>query len=775
MKLSISWVFDHIDADWKKTDITRLINHFNQAVAEIEGFEKVDVDMDLFTLAQVRSRRGRNIISHSSELKKNITLPWRDDAREGHLYMLKKVENGYEWAPIEDFCLLRQGLLPAISVPKTLQSGGWKKQYSATDYILDIDNKSINHRPDMWGHRGAAREISALLGFPFKPLSNFVVHKKIVEHKYKVEATQENKICIEVTSQGCNRFAGLYFDNITHTASPLWMALRLMRVGARPIDALVDITNYVMFDIGQPLHAFDANNIESQQIVVRNAKKKEKLLLLKDQEIEMTSDDIIVSDGKTPLALAGIRGGKNSGISASTTALFLEAAHFDASAIRKTSMRLKVRTEASARFEKSLDPNQNIDGILRFVKLLEDEHIPHSVSNEIVSIGPRMEPPTIKIAHQFIESKLGVELRPDFVIQTLKKIEFGVQDDNGHYIVTVPTFRATKDVTIKEDIVEEIGRFFGYGNMTYALPRKVMVPFDMAYVQRRRAIKHFLAFAAGMKEVSNYSFYDERFLRELKWQPENTITITNPQSENWRQLVTSLIPHLIKNVVDNKDYSDNLRFFEWGRTWNMNGKKPEEKQIITGMLFDRKKSIDFYDGKVLLCKLCSMLSIDFEYRKKIDQEKKESSFFDQYQKADLIHEGNIVGCIGKINTTLLHNVIEGDVFIFELDADYLVNVAVPRVKYQPVPKYPAVYRDISMMVPLSVTVQKIRETITSIDNRITAVKLIDHFEKDKWVNEKSLAFTLIITDDTKTLTGSEIEVIISKVTHTIEKLGATIR
>lgn len=774
MKLSVAWIFDHIDADWHTIKIEEMVNQFNQTIAEIEGYEKIDFNFSSFFYVQIKSIAATAITAQCPELKKDIMLPIRDDVQEGLWYLIKEENKNYIWAALETFCPSRQGFLPTIHIPETERSGGWKKRVEIKDYTIDVDNKSITHRPDLWSHRGIAREIAAMLNLKFKPLNNFVVPDTINEYDKSAPATPDNPISVEIKTNKCDRFAILYFDHVAYMASPWWMAHRLMRVGARPIDALIDVTNYVLFDVGQPLHVFDADTLSSKKLVIRTAKSKEKLVLLKDQEVELTQDDIVVTDGKEPISLAGIRGGLHSGVSNKTKRFLLESAHFDATTIRKTSMRIKIRTEASARFEKTLDPNQNIIGIERFIKLVQQEQIVSHVS-AINSLGDRAEPKIVTVEHSFIESRLGVSVTREFVVKTLEKLEFAVTASDGSYTITIPTFRATKDVAIPEDIVEEIGRLYGYNTITRHLPVRAMAPFSIHEVQTRRALKQQLAYGLAMHEVSNYSFYDEQFLQQLGWQPAATISVENPISEHWRRLVTSLIPHLIKNIVTNKEHKKELSFFEIGRTWHLVGDAPLENQILAGIMFDAKKSVDFYEGKAPLEQLFALLALPVMWHKLDHHEKYDNPWWLTDHTAYIMHHDQKIGIAGILDPQFYVSVLSGNAYAFELDAQFLQNYKPPVIQYKPASKYPVVHRDISMFVPLMVTVDDIIKKIIGSDARISQVTLVDHFEKDEWPDKKSVTFSCAISDHTKTLTTQEIDALVEQAVDRLKKLGATIR
>ncbi|MCK5633265.1 hypothetical protein KAH94_05915, partial [bacterium] len=492
MKISVAWIFDHIDADYKKININDLVNAFNKTTAEIEGFYSVSLNLDMFSLVSVKKINDKNITVFSSEWNKEIILTVRDDQKKSDVFLVKKVNDQYVWATLSDFHCEKDGFIPALTIEESLQSGAWKKQVFFDDYILEVDNKSITHRPDMWGHRGFAREIAAMFDLPLIPFEKLSVEKKIKNYDEFAPASQYCPIAITLKDQKVGkRFAAFFVESIENRPSSLHMAYRLAVTGNRPISMLVDVTNYVMLDISQPMHAFDAKQVPL--IDARLAKKGEVLTLLDDKKLKLTNEDYVITDGKIPISLAGIMGGKKSGISDGTTSLLLESANFDATTIRKSAIRFKVRTEASARFEKTLDPNQNIDAISRFVYLLDVQGIQYKAADTIVSLGKKSKEHIIDIGYDFICKRLGVQIDSDFIIKTLEKIECKVEKKADMYQITVPTFRSTKDVTIPEDIVEELGRFFGYDNIPSELPKKGLAPSNIDSILSVREIKRLCA------------------------------------------------------------------------------------------------------------------------------------------------------------------------------------------------------------------------------------------------------------------------------------------
>jgi len=794
MKLSLRWIFDHIDGDWKKVDIVDLVDKFNKITAEIEGYEKFELDLAHFSLVILRSLEARDrqgergdcsVTAYSPEWDKEITLSGRQDIKEGKLYLVKKEGDGVKWASLVDFGCPKDGLVSAVHVKDSEINGDWKKEFEWEDYIIEVDNKSITHRPDMWGHRGFAREVAAILGLPFiRDEDEFLKKLPVRQYQGYESNKDDSEFFIKVQNPEVGkRFSGVYVKSVENRSSSLWMASRLMRVGSRPIDFIVDVTNYVMLDTSQPMHAFDVDKLSQKVIEPRFAKSGEKLVLLDDSEIELTQKDYVITDGKKVVALAGVMGGKHSGIDDSTKSLFIESANFDAATIRNSAIRVKNRTEASSRFEKSLDPNQNIFGIFRLLKLFDDENIVYSSEEQILSVGPETDDLEIIISHEFIEKRLGAQVTSEFIKNVFDKLEFEHEEwgesQEYEYRLFVPTFRSTKDVTLKIDLVEEIGRFFGYENTDFVLPKKGTQPYDFSRVLCPRKLKKLLSFGIKMREVRNYSFYDESFLAKLNWEPKDYIPVANPVSENWKKLVTSLVPHLIKNVVNNVAKYDQLRFFEWARVWSCkdnlaNPNDRTEKRTLSGIFYDKK--IDFYCAKSWVNSIFELLSMQVSWEK-VDLVKIKENYpwFFPYQTACIKCNGHMVGYAGKLDPAFVPDLFEGDAFAFELDGEFLLDYKPETKKLTPISKYPEVARDVSMFVSLSVTVAQVTDLIKSSSEKIKMAYLVDFFQKDDWKDKKSLTFRFIMQDYNKTLEKDEVDLIYNLVVSALQNVGADIR
>ncbi|MFN9263248.1 MAG: phenylalanine--tRNA ligase subunit beta [Acidobacteriota bacterium] len=446
------------------------------------------------------------------------------------------------------------------------------------DTIVEIDNKSLTHRPDLWGHHGMAREVAAIAGRPLKPIA--------AELPAGAPAVE-----IEIRdAKLCPRFSALRFENVTVQPSPLWLQQRLESVGLNPINNIVDVTNYLMAELAQPMHAYDAAKLQGGRIIVRVAEEGELCPALNGQTYTLDAGNLVIADAGGPVGIAGVIGGGPSAIGEGTTTILLEAANFHAASIRRTSTKLKLRTDASMRFEKSQDPENTVRALARAKWLLEQ------VSPGIRLVGgladdyhplPAVAP--IEFDLVWMRRKLG---KPDLtaaeVTAILRSLAFGVAEAEGRFTVTVPSWRATKDVSLKDDLVEEVGRMIGYGNLTPAPPLVPSVvpplPPERSYL---RGLRQLLT-AQGYTEVYNYSFVNEAQAAELGLPLEDHVRVVNPIAQGQELLRTSLLPNIKRNINDNAREFESFRCFEIGKEIHARGRElPEEIPHLAAVSFDK--------------------------------------------------------------------------------------------------------------------------------------------------------------------------------------------
>jgi phenylalanyl-tRNA synthetase beta chain len=768
MKISMKWIFDHIDSDFKSSKIKEIVSRFNKVTAEIEDFSKVSIDVSSLYAAKITSVQKEHVTLHIPELKKETELTPHPTSKKDSFFLLHSDGKDFRWATCKDVYLDKEGLLPAFDISPEKANGKWRNLFESQDVILDVDNKSMTHRPDMWGHRGFAREVAAFMKLHFIEKKNLIEGVKVGKSPFTIEIRAE---------EACKRFSGLYFSSIENKPSNLFIASRLIKVGVRPINGIVDLTNYVMLDWSQPVHAYDAEKISDEVLIARTAKKGELLELLDGQQIELEKEDLIICDNEKVLGLAGVMGGLHDSISDQTNSVFFESAHFDATFVRRSSLRHGVRTESSARFEKTLDPNQITDAICRFVFLLSQVGIKSKIEGDIICVGKDFKEQTIGVEHSFLERRSGVKLKKEDIVDSLTRIGFKVEPSDETigdkkdilYKITIPSYRGAKDVEIKEDILEEVIRFFGFDNIALKLPCLEKKPGDLTSLFRLRKINEFLVRSARMREQKNYAYYDEDFLSSVGLDFEDCIKIKNPVSENNTRIVSSLLPNLFKNISQNIANETSLKFFESGRVCRIIKNSLEEKKSLAGIFFEKRKKIDFYECKQHVVDLLKVCGIRDSIWKKVENKICEVEIFCENKK---------LGDAGKIDNSFLcklGGLPESDAFFFEFDLDLLLAHIKEEIVYTPISKFQEVTFDLSFMIPITLTVDLLESTLYESNDLIKRVEMVDFFDKEEWADKRSVAFRLWVDNPEKTLLKEEIEDVRQDALKSAEKLGGQIR
>jgi len=745
-----------------------LINRFNESVAEIETHYIWQFDPKKLILAQVTESTKKNVTVQLKHARSSVQLPYRSDIVPGdHLFIIETQKNSYQWARMSDCGSSKDTLLPAVD-PQTMHTSP-----ELTDTIFEIDNKSITHRPDLWSHRGIAREIASLFNFELKNAdeiyADIPVTRIITKKDNYPSAGPWPRI---EASDACRRLAAAYIAAPWQPSNFNTM-LRLCRIDSRPIDGLVDLTNYVMLDIGQPMHVFDADKVSQGALIARYAHVGEKLTVLDGSVLELHPQDLILADDKKPLSLAGVMGGLESAVSRTTKKLVIEAGSFEPTTVRLSAARYTKRTEATTRFEKNLDPAIATRALQRYLKLLTH----HDTTSHIVDCGPDVQPVTVNVSHKFIEQRLGTSLKPETVHAILTALEFEVVlDTKGNktiFLVSVPSYRATKDIHIPEDIVEEVGRFIGYRTIPAQLPFMQHEPHVPQTSYRTRALKQYCASVLRMHEISSYPFFDESWLVHLRWQPATTLEVINPLSGNWRRLVTSLICALLKAVHENAEGITDIRYFELARTWLYTSPITEQKSLA-GVIYSRNQETDFYTLKQYVDELCAHVGITLTWQP-VDTTTL-APWYDPYCVAQCLYNDQLIGTVGLLAQSWKDRIVQtGFVGIFELDAVTLLGAKVPPIHYAKLPKYPDIVRDVSVLMPTNMRATDIITRIKQIDRRIHAVELVDFFKKPAWKDRISLSIRYVIRDETKTLTSDEANVITQQIEAMLKELDGELR
>ena len=418
------------------------------------------------------------------------------------------------------------------------------------DVLLEIDNKSMTNRPDLWGHYGIAREIAALYNLPLAEIKPFETD---VQSDFNVEIDDPDR---------CPRYIGVEMSGVNVKEAPYQMQSRIWKVGMRPINALVDITNYVMLATGNPTHAFDADNI-SDHIVVRHAAENEKLLLLNDKELSLCTDDLVITDSEGPVALAGVMGGAKDSILPKTERVILEVANFEAAGIRRTALRYDNRTEASSRYEKAIDPERCDQALALSMQYFKELYPELKVTGYCDKYVKKLKRAEIDVNLVWLEKRLGKHLTNDEIQGKLEKLGFDVQINGEDMHVIAPTWRSTGDISIKDDVMEEVARMYGYDNFE---PTSFTTTFDSAINQKDqdlvRNMKEFLAIRCGMQEIYTYPWVNDVYLNAIMQTTEGMLRLSTPPAPDLSYLRASLLPNICEAVAKNERYFNDFSIFE---------------------------------------------------------------------------------------------------------------------------------------------------------------------------------------------------------------------
>ena len=523
-----------------------------------------------------------------------------------------------------------------------------------------------------------AREVAAIAGLSVSDP---------VEDVPAAATSGDLSIAIE-DSNLCARFSGQRVENVKVAPSPLWMQYRLNSLGVNPINNLVDVTNYVLCELGQPMHAYDADLL-GNAIVVRAARKGESILALNGEKYSLTEEDIVIADEHKPVGIAGIIGGNDTAIHAGTKRIVLEAASFPAAHVRKSSSRLKLRTDASMRFEKGQDPENTVRALARAVELLKQISPGSQAAQPIDVYARKSTPPKIELDIDWAERKLGRPLLTDEVINIFKSLAFGVEQTNARkLLLTVPSWRATKDISIAEDLVEEIGRMVGYASITPQAPAVLAAPVARNLQHEQHSHLRSLLTGQGFTEVSNYSFISDADAEMFGYATGNLLQVSNPIIAEQKYMRPSLLPAIRRNLSDNSRFFNDFRLFEIGREYSKgpNG-APVERTHLVASIFGRESN-----GASLLemKRVAQYVAADC----KVVPAKAHSKTVHPERSAYVEVNGQRVGLLYELRPSLLDR---GRAAILDIDLDTLQSLPAQRQNYQPLRRFPTSSFDLSIV------------------------------------------------------------------------------
>ncbi|HCY9503015.1 TPA: phenylalanine--tRNA ligase subunit beta [Staphylococcus aureus] len=681
-------------------------------------------------------------------------------------------------------CSLQEIGISSNYIPKSFESGIFvfsESQVPGTDALqaLYLDDQVMEfdltpNRADALSMIGTAYEVAALY-------NTKMAKPETTSNELELSANDELTVTIE-NEDKVPYYSARVVHDVTIEPSPIWMQVRLIKAGIRPINNVVDISNYVLLEYGQPLHMFDQDAIGSQQIVVRQANEGEKMTTLDDTERELLTSDIVITNGQTPIALAGVMGGDFSEVKEHTSNIVIEGAIFDPVSIRHTSRRLNLRSESSSRFEKGIATEFVDEAVDRACYLLQTYANGKVLKDRVSSgeLGAFITP--IDITADKINRTIGFDLSQNDIVTIFNQLGFDTEINDDVITVQVPSRR--KDITIKEDLIEEVARIYGYDDIPSTLPvfEKVTSGQLTDRQYKTRMVKEVLE-GAGLDQAITYSLVSKEDATAFAMQQRQTIDLLMPMSEAHASLRQSLLPHLIEaasyNVArKNKD----VKLFEIGNVFfaNGEGELPDQVEYLSGILTGdyvvnqwqgKKETVDFYLAKGVVDRVSEKLNLEFSYRRA------DIDGLHPGRTAEILLENKVIGFIGELHPTLAADNDLKRTYVFELNFDALMAVSVGYINYQPIPRFPGMSRDIALEVDQNIPAADLLSTIHAHGGNILKDTLVfdvyqgEHLEKGK----KSIAIRLNYLDTEETLTDERVSKVQAEIEAALIEQGAVIR
>ncbi len=649
------------------------------------------------------------------------------------------------------------------------------------DWLLDIDVLP-NRAPDCLSHIGIAREVAVVTG------------SKLQVPKFKLKEANDLKtkdfLKVEVKNKNdCPRYTAKVILGVKIGPSPKWLKERLKACGLQPINNVVDITNYVMLETGQPVHAFDLDKV-NKKIIVRRANRGEKIKALDDKIYQLDKDILVIADEKKPIAIAGIKGGEDTCIDSKTKNIIIEAANFNQRVTRIASKKLKLKTDASWRFENGVSPTL-VDFAQQRVSYLIQKIAGGKVAHGLIDFYPNKQKPSrVKLNLNYLERLLGVKIPVGKTIRILKSLDFKILEKGTQKIeVEAPSFR--QDILIEEDLIEEVGRIAGFKNISSLFPQVALIPPKRnEEIFWERICKNILK-ESRFSEVYNYSFIGEREKDVFNFKEKELLELQNPTSVFNRYLRPSLIPNLLKNIRENFKWFDEIKIFEIGKIFkeikdssvrmsSLTGKKEPkiislEKKMLSGVLARKGLGDEgFYELKGIVDSLLAKLGISSVWYDDVGAtpEDSKANLWHPQKSAEIKSDGEEIGFLGEIHPGILEDLkIKEKIFVFDLDFEKLYKLASEEHEYRPISVHPAAVRDLAVLVPRGTKVVEVLNKINEAGGKL--VRDVDLFDiyTGEGISEgkENFAFHIIYQAEDRTLSSKEIDEIHQKIIENLEK------
>jgi phenylalanyl-tRNA synthetase beta chain len=780
----MNWINDFVDLT--NEDIPALIKRFTLATAEVEDIiykgsdvKGVVVGKILTCEAHPNSKKLHlltvdkgdevvNVVCGAPNARAGITVALAcDGGMVGGKPINKVTLAGYESCGMccsEAELGLSTDHTGIIELPDSYKAGTpIEEVFPLNDIIFEVDNKSLTNRPDLWGHYGIAREFSALTGKPLKAIPTVNIG----------DFTSLPELSIKSTDEMLYRYVAVTAENITANIAPAYMRVRLFYCGLRSINLLADLTNYVMLELGQPMHAFDGRKVKS--IEVKRFENPFEFTTLDGQKRNIENTNLMICTDNEPSAVAGVMGGLDSEIADDTTSLLLESACFDAAAIRRTSVKLGLRTDASARYEKSLDPENSLTAALRFIKLLVDICPETKITSRFTDLYlKKFDIPVITFDKPYIDRYTGIDIPSETIVKTLTSLGFDVKQSGDSFFVTVPSWRATKDVSIKADLVEEVTRVYGYDNFPIITARSPLFPVKPSVSKSdEHTIKDILARRFKLHEVHSYVWYDDKENKELKINPAPNLRVINAQTFDHSTLRSSMTPSLLYFINDNKNYASEFGIFEIGQVVKgiKDGKANEQKYL--GIVITSRDKND----EAVIYKARDIADVLIRATRGISPEfiniKPEESYSHPKNTSEIFADGVAVGTIGIIHPTVKTAIDKkAHIAYLELNLIELAALATTKQSYNETSSYPGIDFDLTIPAASGTKYSDIKKAWTdNAPEHLKSVNLIDIYGED----DKNITVRMSFVSAERNLTMEEVSAHVNTITSRLSEMGIEIR
>ena len=803
MKVSLDWIRRYVDLP-RDLDLTRLSHDLTMRTVEVESALNpadsldnivVGVILDIqphpqadllkICLVDTGEKSPSTIVCGGSNIKVGLqvaaALPgakvrWHG---EGEPVLIKPTKlrgvksEGMICAASE---MQLEELFPAKDDHEILDMTGYPAQAGTPvaqalgldDIILEIDNKSLTNRPDLWCHYGIARELAAIYRLPLKPLPKFDPPVNLAGFPVTIEDPSR-----------CRRYAALQYEGLNNAPSPYQLKLSLWKVGIRPISSLVDITNFVMLDVGQPTHAFDKNMIQ-EEIIVRTARAGEILTLLDGKKLNLNENDLMICDRSEPIALAGIMGGEKDSILTQTCSMLLEIANFEPKGVRRSATRYQIRTESANRNEKGLD-TQRVDQAMAVANKLILELYPNARMTAFTDHYPvETQCPVIEISLDWLTTRLGRQINESEAQNLLNPLGFQLERQGETFQVRVPSWRSTGDVAQKDDVLEEIARMIGYEHFDFIPPVvKLEKAVNQPGLAMERSVREYLAFQCGMQEIYSYPWVNQKFLDAAGVELETCLYLSAPPSPDAASLRPSLVPAMLETASLNLRYFEQFRVFELAQVFSPGQTHPSDpsetlprqSRCLAAALIGKDPRLLFRQAKGILEQLPrAVMTEPFSF-----SQVQKPGWADSKAWLNILAGELMIGSLGLISnqTARKADIKRAQAALFEIDMEQVLPLPSRSNQFQPMPQFPLVEQDFSVLLDEDVSWAKVSQ---ALEKSVRSYEFVEEY-RGKQIPEgkKSMMFRVTFGSDEGTMTSQQIDEKVNGLKKRLLKLGGELR